>query len=131
MIFQLFDFSHTTFLKKLMENMLQRYKYVEVTNSYLKQVKTANPCTFITATDQPQSLNSVTFLCSETSSLSCNSISLLATAASSVESHRGGKGGTEDVDPGGHTDFIASPLIGFHLDSSCRSNTQTSTASDG
>lgn len=73
----------------------------------------------------------LTFLCSETSILSCTSISLLVTAASIVEAHRGGKGGTEDAAPGGHIDFIASPLMGFHLDSSCRSNTHSSTASEG
>lgn len=72
-----------------------------------------------------------TFLCSTTNILSCNSSSLLVTAASTDEAQRGGKGGSAVVAPGEHTDLIASPLIGFHLDSSCKSKEQTSTASVG
>lgn len=72
-----------------------------------------------------------TFLCSMTNILNCNSSSLLASAASVVELQRGGKGGSAVVAPGEHTDLIASPLIGFHLDSSCKSKIQISTASEG
>lgn len=73
----------------------------------------------------------ITFLCSDTSSLSCISISLLVTEASIVDAHRGGKGGRDVVAPGAHTDLIASSLMGFHLDSSFKSNTQISTESEG
>lgn len=72
-----------------------------------------------------------TFLCSATNILNCNSTSLLVTAASIMEAQRGGNGGSALVAPGEHTDFIASQLIGFHLDSSCKLKTQTSTASEG
>lgn len=73
----------------------------------------------------------VTFLCSDTSSLSCISISLLVADASIVDAHRGGKGGRDVVAPGAHTDLIASSLMGFHLDSSFKSNMHVSTASEG
>lgn len=73
----------------------------------------------------------ITFLCSDTSNLSCISISLLVTEASIVDAQRGGKGGRDVVAPGAHTDLIASSLMGFHLDSSFKSNTQISTESEG
>lgn len=73
----------------------------------------------------------VTFLCSDTRTRSCSSISLLSVAASIRELQSGGNGGREVMDPGEQTDLIASTLIGFHLDSSCRSHTHRSTESDG